>query len=132
MYFHGLGVEQDYAKARPWFERALALDHYQAADALAGLFWNGQGGCASSLQRAREVSRALVLCGPSRLKPLPLNQLYQRAEDLKRWDGPALLRAGGGASALKSLSAFMSKVVASLEGNTLPAELPPGAPSLFS
>lgn len=37
LYYSGSGVEQDYAKAREWFEKAAALGHEDALECLAEL-----------------------------------------------------------------------------------------------
>jgi TPR repeat protein len=52
-YQNGFGVEQDYAKAREWYERAAANSDVPAMNNLGQLYQNGQG-VAQDYAKARE------------------------------------------------------------------------------
>ena len=43
MYYHGLGVAQDYAKAAKWYRKAADQGHANAQFNLGGMYVNGQG-----------------------------------------------------------------------------------------
>ena len=53
LYDYGFGVEQDYAKAREWYEKAAAKDDAGAMTKLGALYENGHG-VAQDYGKARE------------------------------------------------------------------------------
>ena len=52
-YFFGMGVAQDYAKAREWYEKAAANGSTDAMIDLGALYYHGQG-VAQDYAKARE------------------------------------------------------------------------------
>ena len=55
LYMKGQGVEQDYHKAREWFERSAAQGEGSAQIHLGCMYANGQG-VRQSYHKARELS----------------------------------------------------------------------------
>ena len=41
MYYHGLGVEQDYKQAKEWFENAAEQEQADAQYQLGEMYWSG-------------------------------------------------------------------------------------------
>ena len=64
MYYKGLGVDVDYAQARPWIEKAAAQDHPNAVGALGMMYFHGQG-VIPSWRRTREYYKRAIELGDS-------------------------------------------------------------------
>ena len=43
MYYHGKGVEQDYFKAREWYEKAVKQENADAKLNLSVMYYHGKG-----------------------------------------------------------------------------------------
>ena len=54
IHYRGRGVELDYAKALPWFKKAVAQDHAASLNILGVMYVRGQG-VPSSFRRARQL-----------------------------------------------------------------------------
>jgi len=65
MYYHGRGVDVDYAQALPWLEKAAAQDNPNAVGTLGGMYFAGQG-VTPSYRRAREYNKRAIELGNSR------------------------------------------------------------------
>ena len=65
MYCDGLGVAEDFKKARLWLEKAAAQDHPNAVGALGVMYGNGKG-VTLSYRRARELYQRAIELGNSK------------------------------------------------------------------
>ena len=65
MYYHGLGVPQDFKQARAWWEKAAAQDLPGALNSLGVVFDAGKG-VTPSWRRARELTKRAIELGDSR------------------------------------------------------------------
>ncbi|KAJ3332617.1 Protein sel-1 1 [Blyttiomyces sp. JEL0837] len=58
LYSEGLGVEQDWAIARSWFDKAVDLDHAPAKVSLGRMYFSGNGGIGKDVKKALGLYRA--------------------------------------------------------------------------
>ena len=65
MYYHGDGVDVDYAQALPWFEKAAAQDEPNAVGQLGCMYCDGEG-ATPSWRRAREYNERAIELGDSK------------------------------------------------------------------
>src|SRR5690625_7723384 len=63
MYYYGDGVQQDYAKAAEWLEKAAAQDHAGAQFLVGGLDCRGEGVRQDYAKGAEWVERAVAWSG---------------------------------------------------------------------
>ena len=64
MYYNGLGVDVDYAQARPWIEKAAAQDDPDAVGQLGVMYSDGTG-VIPSYRRAKEYYARAIELGSS-------------------------------------------------------------------
>ena len=97
LYDEGYGVEQDYAKAREWYEKAAAQNYPKAEHNLGIMYQSGHGVEKSSAQAAKWFKRAAEHGEPAAQNNLAV--LYVRGEGVKQDLGEAARWAAKAAEA---------------------------------
>ena len=62
-YFHGRGVELNYATALSYWQRATDKGHADAATNVGLAYWKGEGGYAQNLQLAKKYTKIAAVGG---------------------------------------------------------------------